>query len=143
MENNTLHIAAPVDAARSALLELHRALIVSEQAEYERIHGRVASPGALLNLVTDDPWFAWLKPLSSMIVQMDEALDQDPEKRPTLSADEAAAAAMVAVAARLKKLLPAETPADEFGLRYRAALDRDPDFAFQHARAFSALKTLS
>src|SRR5687768_18409126 len=60
---------------RTALLELHRALIASERIEYERVYGRVESSGEMLKLVTSDPWFAWLRPLSETIVRHDEMLD--------------------------------------------------------------------
>ena len=49
---------------RHGLLGLHKSLIVSEQVTYERIYGRVSSAGQLLQLVMNDPWFAWLHPLS-------------------------------------------------------------------------------
>ncbi len=63
---------------RQGLLNLHKALIVSEQMTYERIYGRIASSGQLLQLVMNDPWFAWLHPLSHLVVRIDVVLE-DPE----------------------------------------------------------------
>jgi hypothetical protein len=55
---------------RHGLLRLHKALLDSEQVTYERINGRVASSGQLLQLVMTDPWFAWLRPLSHLVVRI-------------------------------------------------------------------------
>src|SRR5512133_1347750 len=62
---------------RDALAELHKALIDSERVEYERVFGAIPSPGAFLQLLTQDPWFAWLRPLSEFIASIDETLDED------------------------------------------------------------------
>src|SRR5689334_21799129 len=64
-----------LERIRSALLNLHKALIDSERVTYEQTMGRIKSPGHFLQLVTSDPWFAWLQPLSQLIVSMDEAQD--------------------------------------------------------------------
>jgi len=41
-----------------ALLHLHKALLDGERLSYERVHGRIASNGAFLQLVLEDAWFA-------------------------------------------------------------------------------------
>src|SRR6266511_3452248 len=61
---------------RSALLTLHKALVESEKVEYEKTMGKISSPNHFLQLLTTDPWFAWLHPLSQLIVAMDESLDE-------------------------------------------------------------------
>src|SRR6188474_876721 len=61
-------VAAPLDAQtrarlnelRTALLDLHKALLDDAKAAYELDRGRISSSGALLQLVIHDPWFAWL-----------------------------------------------------------------------------------
>ena len=40
------------------------------------MHGRIASNGAFLQLVLGDAWFAWLRPLSQLMVRLD-ALDEE------------------------------------------------------------------
>ena len=50
-------------------------MIAVVRIEYEREHGRVASSGDLLQLVAFDPTFAWLHPLSELIVQLDELVE--------------------------------------------------------------------
>jgi hypothetical protein len=41
-----------------ALLRLHKALLDDERVSYERVHGRIPSNGAFLQLVLEDAWFA-------------------------------------------------------------------------------------
>ena len=45
---------------RAALLQLHKALVESERHSYEQNIGSITSPGHFLQLLTTDPWFAWL-----------------------------------------------------------------------------------
>jgi hypothetical protein len=58
---------------RLRLLRLHRALLDAERAEHERVHGTI-TPAAFLQLLIADPRFAWLRPLSEIIVGLDEAV---------------------------------------------------------------------
>ena len=48
-----------------------KALVDSERISYEQNLGTIPSPNHFLKLLTDDPWFAWLHPLSQLIVAMD------------------------------------------------------------------------
>lgn len=67
-----------LENARHGLMRVHRALLEAERIRYERIHGRVDGSGAFLQIAIHDPWFAWLGPISELIVQIDEWLDEDP-----------------------------------------------------------------
>src|SRR5262249_15229639 len=67
----------PLQALRDVLLDLHKALIDSERVVYETKVGPIKSPHHFFQLVSSDPWFAWLRPVSQLIVAMDEALDAD------------------------------------------------------------------
>ncbi|HKW00440.1 MAG TPA: hypothetical protein VJN96_11480 [Vicinamibacterales bacterium] len=69
--------AAKLRAVRMALLALHKTLLDHERLRYERTHGRIETAGQALHLVMNDPWFAWLRPVSALIVQADEKLDDD------------------------------------------------------------------
>src|SRR5215510_4853461 len=60
---------------RNAVLDLHKVLVDSERVRYEKTMGQIQSPNQFLRLLTSDPWFAWLHPISQLIVAMDEALD--------------------------------------------------------------------
>ena len=76
--------ASPVrhqlESVRRPLLRLHKALLDAERVGYEREHGRIANGGALLQLVIGDPWFAWLRPMSGLIVLIDEHLEAKEEQ---------------------------------------------------------------
>jgi len=60
----------------SALLKLHKALIDSERVVYEKEVGPIKSPNHFFQLLTSEPWFAWLRPISQLIVAIDETLDR-------------------------------------------------------------------
>ena len=62
-----------LEKLRSPLLEVHRTLLEAERAEYERSHGEV-SPAQFLQALIDDPQLAWLKPLTRLVVSLDEVL---------------------------------------------------------------------
>jgi hypothetical protein len=117
---------------RETLLRLHKALIESERVGYERVFGKIASPYQFLQLLTNDPWFAWLRPLSQLVAATDEMLDG---KKPLTSAGAAA------LAARAKSLLVATAGDDGFSGHYDEALQRDPDVVFAHAEVAMCLRT--
>ena len=112
------------DALRKALLVLHKALVDSERVSYEKNFGAIESPNQFLQLLIDDPWFAWLQPLSLLIVSMDEALD---EKEPLT------AASVEALTKQCARLLVAEESSEHFSGHYFEALQRDPDVVLAHA----------
>ena len=118
-------VRRPLQELRDALLDLHKALIDFERGVYESNVGPIQSPHHFLQLLSNDPWFAWLRPISQLIVAMDEALDAD---EPLTSEG---------VAALMNEpvflLVPAQRE-DEFGQRYTAALQRDPHVVLSHAQ---------
>jgi hypothetical protein len=115
----------PLQELRDALLDLHKTLIEFERAVYETNVGPIHSPHHFLQLLSSDPWFAWLRPVSQLIVAMDEALDaQEP-----LTSDSVDALINQSVFL----LIPAERES-EFGQRYMAALQRDPHVVLAHAK---------
>jgi hypothetical protein len=110
---------------RDALLDLHKTLLDSERAVYETKVGPIKSPHHFFQLVSSDSWFAWLRPISQLIVAMDEALDAD-EPLTGDSVD-------MLMNESVFLLLPAER-GGEFGERYMAALQRDPHVVLAHAK---------
>lgn len=109
---------------RRALLRLHKTLLEAERASYERGRGSIGGSGEFLQLVINDPWFAWLRPVSELVVHMDELLE------PAQEATEGEALAALEQAASLVR------PSDgdgEFGRRYREALQVSPDAVLAHA----------
>ena len=117
---------------RNGLLSLHKTLLDSERATYERDIARIGSSGELLKLVLYDPWFAWLHELSEFVVLIDETLDAMDEKpgrrEPPLSID---AERLIAQSREL--LAPNETGTG-FAKRYFEALQLDPDVVLAHGR---------
>lgn len=111
---------------RDALLELHKALVDSERVAYEETLGPIPSPNHFLKLLTSDPWFAWLHPLSELIVTMDEAMEE---------AEPLTVAAVDSLVNRTRLLLVASEEGDGFPRSYFEALQRDPDVVFAHAKA--------
>jgi hypothetical protein len=118
-------IRQPLLEFRHALLDLHKTLIDSERAVYETDVGRVQSPHHFFQLLTTDPWFAWLRPISHLIVMIDEVLDG----REPLTNNNIDAVMMESVFL----LVPAKREG-EFSARYLAALQRDPAVVLAHAQ---------
>ncbi len=108
---------------RNGLLRLHKHLLDSERNAYERDVERITTTGQYLNLVLNDPWFAWLRNLSQFIVLVDETLDA--EESPT------AADADRLIAQGRTLVSPAENGAG-FGRKYFEAMQRDPAVVLAH-----------
>ena len=116
---------------RHGLLRLHKTLLESERVAFERFRGRVSSSGEFLQLVITDPWFAWLHPLSELVVQMDEARDAD---NPLTSGD------IKSLIEQARKLLTPSEEGDGFDKRYYDTLQRDPDVVLAHAEVAKVLR---
>jgi hypothetical protein len=117
---------------RDALLRLHKALMESERASYEQTFGKIASPYQFLKLLTEDPWFAWFRPVSQLIAAMDETLDA---KAPlTLPA-------VGELISRTRIMLVPTESGEGFSQHYDEALQRDPDVVFAHAAVAKLLRT--
>lgn len=115
---------------REALLALHKTLVDSERVGYEQALGPIPSPNHFLKLLTSDPWFAWLHPLSLLIVAMDEALDED---------EPLTTATLEALVTQTRRLLVASEEGDGFPRSYFDALQRDPDVVLAHAQVTKLL----
>jgi catechol 2,3-dioxygenase len=116
---------------RVGLLNLHKALLEDAKAAYEMDRGRVGTNASFLQLVINDPWFAWLHPLSGLVVRIDETLQAD------TPATEAEGGVLLSEVARL--LSPERAPA-EFARRYFEALQRQPAVIVAHADVRRILK---
>jgi catechol 2,3-dioxygenase len=116
---------------RTRLLQLHKALLEDARAAYELDRGRVGSNANFLQLVINDPWFAWLHALSGLVVRMDEALEAD---SPATEADAAA------LLEQVEQLLTASETGEGFPRRYYEALQRQPAVVLAHADVRRVLK---
>jgi hypothetical protein len=120
---------------RNHLLRLHKSLLDSERAAYERDVARITSPGQYLRLVLEDPWFSWLHELSQFIVVIDERLADD-EPATAADADRLTGRARDLVA-------PSESAAGNgFARKYYEAMQRDPDVVLAHRDMIRAFESL-
>ncbi|MFH1016980.1 MAG: hypothetical protein V1798_02215 [Pseudomonadota bacterium] len=113
---------------RGGLLRLHKALLDAEKICYERENGRIRSTSGFLELIMNDDWFAWLRPLAGLVIQMDESLEGDfvVEKRVKMLIE------LTTVLLRPKRLRT------EFLKRIRAHIQDSPEVAM----AFGAVSQL-
>jgi catechol 2,3-dioxygenase len=118
---------------RTRLLQLHKVLLDDARAAYEMDRGRVGSTGKLLQLVINDPWFAWLHALSELVVRIDQSVEPG---APTTAAD---AGTLVD---QVERLLTASEEGEGFARRYYEALQRQPAVVLAHADVRRALKSM-
>jgi hypothetical protein len=116
---------------RRALLHLHKTLLEWERAGYERIHGRV-SAGELLRVIVNDPQFAWLHPVSELIVRIDESLEIDALDGPEVDVD--------AIVMQSRRLVVPDDSGSPYAQRYLAALQEHPDAVLAHRGVTTVLK---
>ena len=124
----------PVDKSleelRLALLNLHKTLLEWERASYERVHGRM-SGHAMLDVLLKDPQFAWLRPLSQMIVRIDEMLEDEIPPGP---------GDLEAVFGHVRDLTTANETGNPHEQRYYTALQESPDAVFAHRDLVAVMK---
>ena len=115
---------------RDKLLDLHKTAIEFERERYEKTVGVIQSPYHFLQLVTRDPWFAWLHPLSQLIVAIDEAVE---EKEPLTGA------VADALQKQTRTLLLASENAPGFSGHYFVALQQEPEVVMAHAAVINLI----
>jgi hypothetical protein len=65
-----------LDALAQELRQLHTALLDIVKADFEKLNGKTKGPFHMFQLVTQDPFFQWLRPLSGMMATLDESVDE-------------------------------------------------------------------
>ena len=110
-----------LEAVRLDLLRVHRALLAVERLRYEKARGRVANNSAFLQLVINDPWFDWLRPMAQLVLLIDERTS---DKKQLLGANEARS-----LLERSKALLRADAEGDAFQRLYYDAVQASPEMA--------------
>lgn len=116
--------------AAAALREVHRTLVQAVRAGYEREHGPAGGPGQMLRLLTEDPYFAWLHPMSELIVDLDSLLAQELLPKGTVAA----------VRMEIDRLTQANDSA--FWQKYAPLLQEDPGVVMAHGRLRRAINAL-
>jgi hypothetical protein len=121
---------ARIVAVRHALLTLHKALIDVARIDLERVEGRLTGNQMLDRLVTDDQ-LAWLRPMTAIIVGLDELLDGETPEAEAESTD---------YAARIASLLtPEGAEENPFTTEYARILLERPEVTMAHAAVMRAL----
>jgi hypothetical protein len=105
--------------ARNLLLKLHKNLLDHERAIWEGINGPV-NAGQFLNVLLEDPDFAWLRKFSTLIVDIDEMFAQK---------DGFAREVVDLHLEKLRDLISMKDEDEDFKARYQAALQQDLDAA--------------
>jgi hypothetical protein len=127
-----------LDEVAHALRPLHKALVDIVRNDYEKREGKaVAGPVQLFQLLTQDPFFLWLHPMSALMAEVDELHDQKEPVTPE---------AVKAVRAALESLIGhrgQEPSPDSFVSRYLEILQNEPDVVMAHARLRRALDRLN
>jgi hypothetical protein len=136
MTANTFNHDAAIDqlkAARRQLLRLHKALLDAEKITYEIAHGPIASNMEYFGLVLEHEWFQWLRPISGLIVEIDEAIGN--KKDPILPH------VAVVYLDRLTTVVIVNPRDDGHGAKYYEAIERDADVAQLHIELVQILQS--
>jgi len=110
---------------RTPLLALHKSLVDAERREFERQRGRLEN-AEFLKVLMEGPQFAWLKPLTALIVRLDEALEDNQDGAAAID--------------ELRRLLAPDEHGSVFQQRYAEVLQRSPDAVVDHGRTLRALR---
>jgi hypothetical protein len=116
---------------RRALLPLHKTLLEWERKIYEREHGRKMGAGELLQIIMIAPQFAWLRPISEVIVRIDQALDEEAPDTP-VDVD--------AIIIQARRLVAPDQTEKPYAQRYLTALQEVPDVVVAHGKVTAILK---
>lgn len=119
---------------RNLLLKHHKTLLEQQRADYEQERGRIGSTNEYLNLVMNDEQFAWLRVLSGLIVQIDEAFDV---KDPRMSEETA-----LLLGAQTRNLLKPKIADSHFSINYERTLQESPNAAAEHREIMKRLDDL-
>ncbi len=124
---------AALRTVRQRLLVLHKALLDGERSRHEREHGPIETAQQHLQMLIDHPSFAWLRPLSGLIVQIDDRL----------AAREGISSSQVRqLATDVRTLTSLGAEQTEHQDRYRTAIDGNPAILAAHADVARALAPL-
>lgn len=116
-------------AVRDGLLHLHKLLLEHQRRQYEELNRKTITPGEMYNLVVNHADFQWLRPLSEVIVSIDEALADTEEK---INKDD--------LVGYLKKLIAPKEEGNEFSQKYHEVLQSYPEALVAHGKIMQLLK---
>ena len=116
---------------RKPLLVLHKTILDHERAAYEKEFGAI-TPAAFLQVLINGSGFRWITPLSTVIANVDEILDDD----------EASAADRTGAALAVAALFTPGDPNAVFLPRYLPLVQQNPDILHAHGRVAQLLREL-
>lgn len=115
---------------RVALLKLHKVLLEEERVLYEKVYGQVHGY-ELLQLVLNHEQFAWLHPLSQLVVRIDVVLESE----------EPAGAEAREVCVQARVLLSPAPEKGAFQRRYHECFQSSPAVVLAHSEVMHTLTT--
>ena len=121
-----------LDRMAAAMRVLHKALIDVTQHDYEKVHGKVKNPYALFALVAHDPAFAWLQPMTRLIVEIEDLIGRP--LPPPAKSD------VTEMRKKIDELLV--KVGDSFSTHYLSLVQSSPEIAAEHGRLHGVLNDL-
>lgn len=112
-----------LESVRMSLLRLHKRLLDAERHAYEKEHGRIENGSALLQLVINDPYFAWLRKLSELVVEIDERLESEEPMTDS---------GVRAMLDQIREMVQPSPRGDAFQQNYDRVVQGDPDVVIAH-----------
>jgi hypothetical protein len=106
---------ATADDLRPLLLALHKGVLSAERKSVERVHGAL-SGAEYLQIVSDPVRYGWLKPLTELVLALDEEDADDDD-----------------LTNRARVLLKPPKQSTPFGRRYLSLMQREPALVIAHS----------
>ncbi|AZZ36078.1 hypothetical protein CIK05_04485 [Bdellovibrio sp. qaytius] len=75
--DNTKNIKAELTLISQLLLRVHKSLLQYQKEKYEAQHEQILNPYDTLHLSMSHEDFDWLRKITSLVVRMDESLDDE------------------------------------------------------------------
>lgn len=115
-----------------AMLRLHKTLLDAAKSDYEAKNGAIQSVNQYFQLVIDDPHFAWLRKISSLIALIDEAVSI---RRPSTEVE------AQGLLNEAKILLNFEGADEDFNNKFQTELQKNKDAVLGHNDALSFINS--
>jgi hypothetical protein len=116
---------------RRPLLSLHKSILDHERAAHEKEFGPV-TPAAFLQVLINGSGFRWLSPLSTVIANVDETLDDK----------EATSVERISAVEAVTALFSSDRPDNAFLPRYLPLLQTSPAILHEHGKVAQVLRTV-
>lgn len=111
----------------------HKRFLDHERRQAEAYFGRSLSPYEFLKLLMEDKNFAWMRPFSALIADIDAFADE---------AENISQEDLNRIHAQVNKVLRDAETASTLYNRYQIHLNNDPDFVMLHTDVTKALNDL-